>query len=71
MEHIFYYVISEQIEGKNYAYAETIKGTENLVSHIKRLENVICVNAVKTRKEAEHIAYMWNQTYKENGTNLL
>ena len=56
MEHIFYYVISEQIEGKNYAYAETIKGTENLVSHIKRLENVICVNAVKTRKEAEHIA---------------
>lgn len=71
MEHNFYYVINQEIDGLYYAYVETVKGSENLLGFMERLKDAISVNAVKTRKEAENIAYMWNQTYKENGTNLL
>ena len=55
--------------GKYHAIAETIKTGENLLPFIKRYEANV-VHLCETRKQADTLAIEWNQTYKENGTNL-
>lgn len=55
--------------GKYYAVADTIRTGENLLSHIARYRANI-VHLCETRKQAEETAAAWNETYKENKTNL-
>ena len=68
MKMIFVVFDIEQ-NGKRYAIADTIRTGENLKSHISRYKCDVC-HLCESRKEAEAIAYTWNEAYKANGTNL-
>lgn len=71
MNHNFYYVVTDELNGLYHSYVINAKGTENLVCVMEKLKGAKSVNAVSTKKEAERIADAWNKTYKENGTNLI
>ena len=62
-------VFSMEQGGKYYAFADTIRTGENILSHCKRYPTNIC-HLCESRKQAEGIAAAWNNSYKENGTNL-
>ena len=66
----YYYVITENKNGKYYSYAETVEENYNIMALIKRNNNIICVNPCQSRKKAEELSYIWNEGYKENGTYL-
>ena len=66
-----YYVIVEQENGKNYAFTETIRESENLLSVLfKRHPKATSINAFSTIKCAEEIAIAWNEDFKRNGTYM-
>lgn len=65
----YYYVISIQESSKNYAFADTVKDTENLVPFIERYR-AKSITPCKSRTEAEKLALFWNECYKNNGTYL-
>lgn len=56
-------------DGKHYAIADTIRTGENLMAHCRRYNTDIC-HLCESRKQAEQIAAIWNNSYKENGTAL-
>lgn len=66
----FYYVFEIVENGKYYAWAVKISGAENLLSHIQRTKNLICVHQCKTFSDAKNISASWNNCYKRNGTYL-
>lgn len=69
MKKIFVVIVQEQ-NGKFFAYADTIKTGENLIPFITRHKTKIC-HLCESRKEADTLAYEWNNDYKANGTNLI
>lgn len=64
-----YVVFSVAQNGKHYAFADAIRTGENLKSFIDRYKCDVC-HLCESRKEAETIAYTWNEAYRANGTNL-
>lgn len=66
---LIFVVFSITQDGKHHAIADTIRTGENLKSHINRYNCDIC-HLCESRKEAETIARVWNESYKANGTNL-
>lgn len=66
---LIFVVFSITQDGKHHAIADTIRTGENLKSHINRYNCDIC-HLCESRKEAEIIARVWNESYKANGTNL-
>lgn len=68
MKQIFVVFNVEQ-NGKCHAIADTIRTGENLKTHINRYPCNI-VHLCESRTQAEKLAVVWNQVYKENGTNL-
>ena len=56
-------------DGKRYAIADTIRTGENLKSHLNRYNCDVC-HLCESRKQAEQIAAVWNESYKANGTSL-
>ena len=65
---MIFVVFSIEQNGKRYAIADTIRTGENLKSFIDRYNCDVC-HLCESRKEAETIAYTWNEAYKANGTN--
>lgn len=57
------------LDGKHYAIASTIRTGQNLCAYLKRYNSTIC-HLCESAKQAELIAYKWNQSYKANGTAL-
>lgn len=68
MEKYHYMVITETVNGKKYSYVCRLIGRNNLLALIKDCPNISKVNICSTKKEAEKIAEMWNESYKANGT---
>lgn len=66
---MIFVVVTQTINGKNYAFADTIKTVENLSAYIARYGSNIC-HLCESRKQAEEIAYEWNESYKKNGTSI-
>ena len=66
---MIFVVFSINQNGKRYAIADTIRAGENLKSYIDRYNCDVC-HLCESCKEAETIAYAWNEAYKANGTNL-
>ena len=52
-------------EGKFYAFAERIRNNNNLVDYARQAATM---NACDSKKEAEHVAAFWNETFIKNGT---
>ena len=65
-----YIAISITENGKKYAFAETIRTGENLLTHTKRRKNADVFHLCESRKEAEETVLHWNACYKANGTYL-
>lgn len=66
---MIFVVFSIKQDGKRCAIADTIRTGENLKSYINRYKCDVC-HLCESRKEAETIAYTWNEAYRANGTNL-
>lgn len=66
----FYYVFTQQKDGKFYSYVERIHASYNLASVIKSTPNVYTVNTMTSKKTAYDLANFWNDTYILNGTYL-
>lgn len=68
----FYLAITiEPIEGKYYAYVERISDGDDLVWVINRINHVLHVNIMPTKKKANEVVDCWNNSYRRNGTYLL
>ena len=61
-----YFVFSQCVDGERFAFAETIRESENILAFAARHNAVFCM-ACSGRAEAEEIAIMWNESYKLNG----
>ena len=64
-----YIVFNITKDGKHHAIADTIRTGENLIPHINK-HNANIAHLCESRTQAEQIAAAWNQSYKNNGTNL-
>lgn len=51
-----------------YADVLRIGSNENLCSLLASIGGLKCANVFSSRKEAEAVAQMWNESYKRNGT---
>lgn len=69
MKRIFV-VFSQELNGKYFAVADTIRTGENLIAYCRRYNSNIC-HLCESRKHAEQIALEWNESYKRNGMNLI
>ena len=64
----YYYAVSEQENGKNYAFALTVEENSNLLSIFSKYKHARIIHPCKSRIKAEELALFWNNCYKENGT---
>ncbi len=62
-----YFVFSQCVDGERFAFAETIRESENILAFAARHNADYCM-ACSSRAEAEKIAIAWNESYKRNGT---
>lgn len=65
-----YIAISITENGKQYAFAETIRTGENLLTYTKRHKNAVIFHLCESRIQAEETALRWNATYKANGVYM-
>ena len=65
----FYYVVVEKENGKYFAYAERVHGS-NCIKHYFSADNIENVMPTATFKGAKEIAEYWNECYKRNGTYM-
>lgn len=54
---------------KYYSYAIRITSADNVLSKLA-IKNILHANIFTTKKEAEEIVKLWNESYKKNGTYL-
>lgn len=57
-------------DGKNYAYAWPVFGSENLVSVLSRFSGLASANICATKKGAAELVTFWNECYKANGSYM-
>ena len=67
---MIFVVFQQEMNGKYFVVADTIRTGENLTAYIRRYNSNIC-HLCESRKQEEEIAAAWNETYKINGTNLI
>ena len=63
---MIFVAVTEEINGKYYAFADTIKTGENLVAAIEKYGSKCC-HLCENRKQAEELADEWNKRYIKNG----
>jgi len=77
MEKYTYFVLTEKEEatGKFYSWAEKVHNHYNLLGYFtptrypgKGAFVITTINVCDTWKEAQHIADIWNESYRNNGT---
>lgn len=56
--------------GKNYAYAVSVSGSDNLVSVLSRIKGLVFANICESKKAASWVVTHWNTCYKVNGSYL-
>ena len=62
-------VYVKQLDGKQWAIAETIKTGENLMS-VLNLQNCTICHLCESATQAHFLAHEWNESYKANGTSI-
>ena len=65
----FYYVVMEEIDGKNCAYVDKVSGSTNICGRWEASQFSF-VQPCESKKQAEEIAEKWNNCFKKNGTYL-
>lgn len=65
------YYIAAQIKenDKFYAYAIKVNTMDNLLSKLE-VNNIVVANLCDTKKKAQELVSLWNESFKNNGTYL-
>ena len=65
------YYIAAQIkeDDKFYAYAIKVNTMDNLLSKLE-INNIEVANLCDTKKKAQELVSLWNESFKNNGTYL-
>ena len=66
----FYYVATEEKNGKYNAFVIRTSESGNLMSIFRMYGNLKYVNPCKTMKKADELANAWNDGFIKNGTYL-
>lgn len=56
--------------GKNFAYAVPVFGSENLCVVLTRIPGLTSANICASKKGAEDLSTFWNDCYKANGSYM-
>lgn len=62
----FYVALQIEENGKYYAYAEKISENDNLLAKLS-IKNLVTANICETKKKAEEVTTLWNDSHKTNG----
>ena len=65
----FYYIVMEEIDGKNCAFIDKVSDNTNICGRWEESQ-FICVQPCESKKQAEKICELWNESYKANGTYM-
>lgn len=63
-------VVSITENGKHYAFALPVGGSDNLCSVLCNIAGLTSANICASKQGAQKIADEWNECYKRNGTYL-
>ena len=64
----FYLAITEQEDGKNFAFVVRYYNCNNLLSTLLQYRNLKFVHIYDSKKKAEEVVEAWNNDFKANGT---
>lgn len=56
--------------GKNYAYAVPVSGSDNLCAVMGRISGLTAAHICPSKKAASELAAFWNDGYKANGSYM-
>ena len=62
-----YIAVQIKENNKYYAYVIKVNAMDNLLSKLE-INNIITANICTTKKNAEEIINLWNESFKSNGT---
>lgn len=62
-------VFVQELDGKRYAVANTIRTGEDLAVYLRRFNSKIC-HLCESCTEAAYLAEEWNASFRMNGTAL-
>lgn len=66
-----YVVQTEERNGKYFSFVSEFHVSDNLKSYwCFQDNNIVVVHLCSSKEQAEKLAKVWNQGYKENGNNL-
>lgn len=65
-----YIVAVDKIEEKFYSYVIKATPNVNLISVLRGYPNIYIANICESKKKAEETSRAWNESYKNNGSNL-
>lgn len=65
------YYIAAQIKenDKFYAYAIKVNTSDNILPKLE-VNNIVVANLCDTKKKAQELVSLWNESFKNNGTYL-
>ena len=65
----YYIAVQIKEDDKFYAYAVKVNTMDNLLSKLE-INNIVVANLCDTKKKAEELVNLWNESFKSNKTYL-
>lgn len=65
----YYIAVQIKEDNKLYAYAIKVNTMDNLLSKLE-VNNIVVANLCDTKKKAQELVSLWNESFKNNGTYL-
>lgn len=65
----YYIAVQIKEDDKFYAYAIKVNTMDNLLSKLE-VNNIVVANLCDTKKKAQELVSLWNESFKNNGTYL-
>ena len=64
-----YIAVQIKEDNKFYAYAIKVNTSDNILSKLE-VNNIVVANLCDTKKKAQELVSLWNESFKNNGTYL-
>ena len=65
----YYIAVQIKEDNKFYAYAIKVNTSDNILSKLE-VNNIVVANLCDTKKKAQELVSLWNESFKNNGTYL-
>lgn len=69
MKNFYIAIQTKNNNNKCFAYTLKVNSSDNLLSKLENI-NIVCANICETKKRAEEIVDLWNESFIDNGTYL-